>query len=548
MKKLLLAGIFSLLVLAPFNGALAQTAGSSPDAKAVEKSSAVVSSPTDDATNSEPASEAAGNATAKNHTTSTSTAESTSAAPPRAALEAQKNYDTGLALYNSGKLTDAIDAFREANKLKPNDPQTQYMLGMAYWKSKSYIQAVDSFKRAVKNKPAWDEAYFRLGLTYYVLGRTSQSNETYKKLLALNSNLAAKLARIIGEPSATAASNAKAASKPATMKPVEIVPVSTSAAVAPANDKPSAPIGDANSTSITASSVKTSLPSVAPATEKPNATTGDTSSTTPIASSSEPGMTTAPVTAAKAPVADDAPLTDIYRVGVGDVLDVRLLNSAANHSTLYSVIDGGLLDFPIAGAPIPVAGLTTKEIQARISSELKRLAVADQSQVAVGIRQYGSHTVVVTGLVGSPGTKVLRREAVPLYVLLAEIQPRLDAARVSIMRAGVAPQTLDLNDSAALNLIVRPGDVINLTARQQDFYYIAGHTIGYPGQKAFQPGITLVQAILGAGGLARDGAVELSREGVDGHLATTRLNLKEIKSGKIQDPKLQPGDRIEVLH
>jgi polysaccharide export outer membrane protein len=87
-----------------------------------------------------------------------------------------------------------------------------------------------------------------------------------------------------------------------------------------------------------------------------------------------------------------------------------------------------------------------------------------------------------------------------------------------------------------------------LTARQQDFYYIAGHTIGYPGQKAFQPGITLVQAILAAGGLARDGAVELSREGADGHLTTTKLNLKEIKSGKIQDPKLQPGDRIEVLH
>ncbi len=576
MKKLLFAGIFSLLALAPFNCALAQTAGSSPDAKAAEKSSAVVSSPTNDPNHSEPASEAAGNATAKNHTTSGATAaaaEDNSATLPKAASEAQRNYDTGLALYNSGKLAEAIDAFKESSKLKPNDAPTQYMLGMAYWKSKSYVQAVDSFKRAVKTKPDWDEAYFRLGLTYYVLGRTSQSNETYKKLLELNSNLATKLARIIGEPNAPAASNVKAPPKPVTVKPVEIVPVSVPAA-APANEKPSAPIGDARST--TASSAKTpqpivatekpnattgdanststtalsksSPPLVATATEKPNATTGEANPTTPIASSPEPATTTAPVTVAKAPVADDLPLTDIYRVGVGDVLDVRLLNSAANHSTLYSVIDGGLLDFPIAGAPIPVAGLTTKEIQARISSELKRLAVADQSQVAVGVRQYGSHTVVVTGLVGSPGTKVLRREAVPLYVLLAEIQPRLDAARVTIMRAGAAPQTLDLNDSAALNFIVCPGDVINLTARQQDFYYIAGHTIVYPGQKAFQPGITLVQAILAAGGLARDGAVELSREGVDGHLATTKLNLKEIKSGKIQDPKLQPGDRIEVLH
>jgi len=155
--------------------------------------------------------------------------------------------------------------------------------------------------------------------------------------------------------------------------------------------------------------------------------------------------------------------------------------------------------------------------------------------------------VIITGLVGSPGTKILRREAVPLYVLLAEVQPRLDAARAAIMRAGAPTQVVDLSDSTALNFIVRPGDVINLTARPQEFYYIGGR-ISYPGQKTFQPGITLVQAILAAGGLARDNVVELSREGWDGRLATTKFNLKEIKLGKIQDPRLQPGDRIEVLH
>jgi protein involved in polysaccharide export with SLBB domain len=523
MKKLLSAGIFSLLALAPLNYALAQTAGSS---------------------------EPAVDATAKNHATSGSAAEPSegnSEELPKAAPEAQKHYDDGLMLYNSGKLTDAIDAFKSSNKLKPNDPQTQYMLGMAYWKSKAYLQAVDSFKRAVKNKPDWDEPYFRLGLTYYVLGRTSQANETYKKLLELNPTLAAKLSRIIADPNAPGASaSVKAAPKPAPVKPVEIVPVSASAG--PSNEKANAPTVEANTRSITASSTK-APPSPGPTvTEKPKATAVDANVASTTVSSPDPGMTSAPAIVAKAPVADDSPLTDIYRVGVGDVLDIRLLNSAANHSTLYSVIDGGLVDFPIVGAPIPVAGLTTKEIQARITFELKRLAIANQSQVAVGVRQYGSHTVVVTGLVGSPGTKVLRREAVPLYVLLAEIQPRLDAARVIIMRAGAAPQILDLNDASALNFIVRPGDVINLTARQQDFYYIAGDTIGYPGQKAFQPGITLVQAILGAGGLARNGAVQLSREGADGHLETTKLSLKDIKSGKIQDPKLLPGDRIEVLH
>ena len=209
-------------------------------------------------------------------------------------------------------------------------------------------------------------------------------------------------------------------------------------------------------------------------------------------------------------------------------------------------MEGGLIDFPIVGEPIAVEGMTTKDIQTRIASELKRLAVEERPQVVVGVRQYSSHTVIINGLVRSPGTKTLRREAVPLYVLLAEVQPRADAGRAAIMRAGVPTQVVDLSDNAALNLIVRPGDVINITARPQDFYYIAG-PISHPGQKSFQPGITLVQAILAAGGLAHGKVVEISREESDGRLATTKFKLKEIKSGKIQDPRLQPGDRVEVL-
>ncbi len=82
--------------------------------------------------------------------------------------------------------------------------------------------------------------------------------------------------------------------------------------------------------------------------------------------------------------------------------------------------------------------------------------------------------------------------------------------------------------------------------REQGYYYIAGR-VNNPGQKAFQPGITLLQAILAAGGVARDAAVELSREGSNSLLTTTKINLKDIKSGKIQDLKLQLGDRIEVF-
>jgi polysaccharide export outer membrane protein len=271
-----------------------------------------------------------------------------------------------------------------------------------------------------------------------------------------------------------------------------------------------------------------------------DAATASTTAPVTRTANGDPGSTN------KAIATDDSALTAIYKVGVGDVLDIHMLNSDANRSTLYVVIEGGLIDFPIVGGPIPVEGLTTNEIQARITAALKRLAVEDRAHVTVGVRQYASHTVIISGLLVSPGTKSLRREAVPLYVLLAEVQPSPDAARAAIMRAGQPTRVVDLTDAAGLNFIVRPGDVINLTSRPEEFYYIAGR-IRYPGQKTFQPGITLIQAILAAGSLARDNVVELSREGSDRRLAATKFNLKAIKSGKIEDPKLQPGDRIEVL-
>ena len=240
-------------------------------------------------------------------------------------------------------------------------------------------------------------------------------------------------------------------------------------------------------------------------------------------------------------------LTEIYRVGIGDVLDIRLPNSAnSRSSTLFTVVTGGVIDLPIAGGTISVAGLTPDEIQNVISFELKRRAVDDKAQVSVGVRQFVSHSVVVTGLVVNPGTRFLRREMVPLYVVLAESQLRNDGGRVVILRGGTPGQAHDLSDPATLNVTVQSGDVITVTSRPQEFYYIGGR-ISYPGQKLFQPGITLLQAFLAAGGTGKpDNKVEISREGADGRLVTIHYTIKQIKSGVVQDPKLQPGDRIEI--
>jgi protein involved in polysaccharide export with SLBB domain len=115
-----------------------------------------------------------------------------------------------------------------------------------------------------------------------------------------------------------------------------------------------------------------------------------------------------------------------------------------------------------------------------------------------------------------------------------------------IMRNGNNGEALELSDPQTLNVTVQSGDVITVSSKPQEFYYIGGR-VNYPGQKMFQPGITLLQAILAAGGTTRqENAVEISRAGADGRLSTVLYRLKEIKGGAVEDPKLQPGDRVEI--
>lgn len=241
-------------------------------------------------------------------------------------------------------------------------------------------------------------------------------------------------------------------------------------------------------------------------------------------------------------------LTNLYRVGVGDVLDIRLLNSQTRQSTLYTILEGGLLEYPLAGDPFPVAGLTVDEIDARLTDELRRRQVFAEPQVIVSVRDYVSHTMTISGLVDNPGTRILRREAVPLYVVLAEAQPRADAGRAIITRRATGENiTVDVSDTAGMNALVHSGDLIMVAPRLPQFFYIGGQ-ISSPGRKDFHIGMTLTQAILASGGTNRYSGrrIRVSRQSADGRLVSTEFNLRDIEQGRTPDPQIQPGDRIEI--
>jgi polysaccharide export outer membrane protein len=229
------------------------------------------------------------------------------------------------------------------------------------------------------------------------------------------------------------------------------------------------------------------------------------------------------------------------------VLDIRINDSDASQSTLFTVTPAGFIEHPMLAEPMQASGLTMDEIGSKFESELKRRAVVENPKVSVGIRDYASHTILVSGLVKDSGTKILRREAIPLYVVVADAQPLPEAARVTVLRnERNATFEIDLTQTKDMSLLVRPGDVITLLPNVMQFVYVSGE-VKLPGEKTFRRGLTLTQAIIAAGGVTpKAKEARLGRDNGEGFLVVTRYKLKDIESGKVQDPVVKPGDRITI--
>ncbi len=245
------------------------------------------------------------------------------------------------------------------------------------------------------------------------------------------------------------------------------------------------------------------------------------------------------------------PPTELYRVGVSDVLFISLQNAPSKSSTYFTVLNDGSIDYPLAGGMVSVGGLTVEEIEELLRS---KISLYENPQVAVKIREYASHPITVLGLVEKSGEKFIQREAIPLFVVKAESIVQPEADEVLIRRGNSDVETVSLKDAKADEILILPGDIlefrnggISRKANEPQFFYIGGNIIS-GGQKDFHDGMTLTQAILASGGLKKSSAktIVIRRKNETGLLTPNSFNLKEIKNGKIPDPVLQAGDTIEI--
>ena len=416
------------------------------------------------------------------------------AVTPEARSAARKLYKEGVKYGLAGLFPQAAATFEKVVALDPQFADAYFALGHAYFDMKRWAEAAKNLDRALELNPKDVEAQDRLSFARTMLQPYGGGTKP----------IFVRSARTVEQK--PVAQNS-VAPRPLEPKPVEPKQVSST----------QQPVGSPVSVA-----AKTSTP---PAVDKEEEEVPD----------NKPNTT------------DETALTRIYRIGANDVLDIRVSDSTSSQSTLFTVTPTGFLEHPLLGEPMQVGGLTVEEITTRIESDLKRRAL-DSTKVTVGVRDYASHAILVSGLVKDPGTKILRREAIPLYVVVADAQPLPEAARVTVMR-NEANQLyeIDLTQSSDMNLLVRPGDVVTIHANTTQFLYVGGE-VKFPGEKTYRRGLTLTQAIISAGGVVeKPKEVRLGRDDGRGFLILTKFKLKDIESGKVPDPLVRPGDRITVV-
>ena len=97
----------------------------------------------------------------------------------------------GLDSYKSGKFEEAVKAFKQAIKLKPDYAEAHYNLGDAYAQLQQYKKAIEEYKQAIKLKPDFAMAHNNMGTAHYKLGEHKKAIAAYKEAIRLDPKLGA---------------------------------------------------------------------------------------------------------------------------------------------------------------------------------------------------------------------------------------------------------------------------------------------------------------------------------------------------------------------
>jgi len=265
---------------------------------------------------------------------------------------------------------------------------------------------------------------------------------------------------------------------------------------------------------------------------------------------------------------------DRYRIGPGDLLEVRVFNRPTLSREAVRVDARGMIRMPLIEDEIPSACLTEGELGKEIAHRYRKYQ--RNPQVDVFIKEYNSQPVAVIGAVDKPGKFQLQRR-VRLLELLSSAGGPTDKAgkRVQVAHIGrqnscqspaldVTPvetntgkddetdyDIFNLNETLRgdekANPYIQPGDIISVPEAEQAF--VVGNVFK-PAAIPLREPTTVTEAIAMVGGTLPDTKTDRIRvirkvSGASEKLELT-VNLQDIVRKKSSDLFLQPGDIVEV--
>ncbi len=255
---------------------------------------------------------------------------------------------------------------------------------------------------------------------------------------------------------------------------------------------------------------------------------------------------------------------DRYRIGPGDVLDIRILNRPNLSRDSVRVEGNGMIRMPLIDDEIQAACQTEGELAKEIAR--RYLKFYRNPQVDVFIKGYHSRQVAIIGAVNDQSRFELQRR-VRLLELLTYAKgptgkagqtinvvhspqawvcdkPRADAVTAAFSSYKLS-ETLQGHPSA--NPYLEPGDVVTLP--EADQVYVVGNVFS-PMTIPLKEPITLSRAIAMAGGVKQDTKKDkirlLRQEPGTATKQEIMVNLSAIEKRRAEDIALLPNDIIEV--
>jgi polysaccharide export outer membrane protein len=250
--------------------------------------------------------------------------------------------------------------------------------------------------------------------------------------------------------------------------------------------------------------------------------------------------TVAPNVAARPP----QEATRLALLGPGDSVTVQVYGQPDMTSTVL-VANDGTIHIPLAGA-VQIAGITPIDAADRVAKALRDGGYFVNPQVTLTLNNSRSERVSVLGEVNHPGSYAIDPSTSIIDLVAAAGGLTPNGADEGFVRrresdGHVANYTVDLKGPTSSRDLpsqrLESGDELYVPIAQRVYVY---GEVTTPNSYKVEPGMTVMQAIVRAGGITPRGSehrVEIKRMGKDGQYVISKAKLNDL---------VQPDDVIRV--